>query len=62
MKHLLIERKIVPFKTQDAEPRFEIKGVAFTTDDLIRLHHEKKLTNIGISEIIGKKTKMSTII
>ena len=41
----------------DAEPRFEIQGQHFTTQELIHLGHENKLTNPALSEIIRTKQK-----
>ena len=36
----------------DVSPRFEIQGERFTTQEIIQLHQEDKLTNSGLSEII----------
>jgi hypothetical protein len=50
----LIKHKI-HFTTMDAEPRFEIQGQRFTTQELIQLRQEDKLTNPRLSEIIRTK-------
>jgi hypothetical protein len=50
----LIKDKI-QFTTSDSEPRFEIQGERFTTQELIQLHQDDKLTNPGLSEIIRTK-------
>jgi hypothetical protein len=44
MARTLIKYKI-NFTTIDPEPRFEIQGQHFTTQELIQLGHENKLTN-----------------
>jgi hypothetical protein len=49
---ILIERKIDFTGSDQAEPRFEICGLPFTTQELIQLEHENKLTNVDLSEII----------
>jgi hypothetical protein len=51
----LIKQKIL-FKTSDAEPRFEIQGERFTTQELIQLSKENKLTTPGLSEVIRKRS------
>jgi hypothetical protein len=56
MARTLIKHKI-HFTTIDAEPRFEIQGQHFTTQELIQLGHENKLTNPDLSEIIRIRRK-----
>jgi hypothetical protein len=55
----LIKSKI-HFTTSDAEPRVEIQGERFTTQELIQLHQENKLTNPDLSEIIRAKWMTTT--
>jgi hypothetical protein len=50
----LIKSKI-HFTTTDSEPRFEIQGQRFATQELIQLDQEDKLTNSRVSEIITTK-------
>lgn len=52
IKRILIERKIVFTPSDQAEPRFSIRGVLFTTQELIQLEHAKKLTNLDLPEVI----------
>jgi hypothetical protein len=56
----LIKHKI-HFTTSDTEPRFEIQGGRFATDELTRLSKEKRLTNFDLSEITRAKRKTSAI-
>jgi len=49
----------IHFTTNDAEPRFEIHGGHFTTQELIQLAHENRLTNLDLSEIIRTKRMKS---
>ncbi len=53
----LIKHKI-NFTTSDAEPRFEIQGGRFTTEELTLLSKENRLTNLDLSEIT--RTKRTT--
>lgn len=53
----LIKHKIL-FTTKDAEPRFEIQGGRFTTEELALLSKENRLTNLDLSEIT--RTKRTT--
>ena len=57
---LLIKRKI-HFTTKDAEPRFEIQGGRFTTDELTSLSKENRLTNLDLSEITRTKRTTAAI-
>jgi hypothetical protein len=52
IKRSLIEGKIDFTLSDQAEPRFRIRGATFTTQELIQLKHENKLTNLDLSEII----------
>ena len=54
----LIKHKI-HFTTSAAEPRFEILGERFTTQELIQLGQQNKLTNFHLSEIIRTKRMTS---
>jgi hypothetical protein len=54
----LIKNKI-HFTTRAAEPRFEILGERFTTQELIHLDQQNKLTNFHLSEIIRAKRMTS---
>ena len=54
MARKLIKHKI-HFTTSDAEPHFEIRGAHFTTQELMQLAHENKLTNLDLSELISKR-------
>jgi len=58
IKRLLIERKIDFTPSDEAEPRFAIQGVPFTTQELIQLANANKLTNLDLPEII--RTRRST--
>jgi len=51
----LVKQKIL-FTTSDAEPRFEIQDQRFTTQELIQLSKENKLTTPGLSELIRKRS------
>jgi hypothetical protein len=59
MARSLMKHKII-FTTSDAEPRFEIQGGRFTTEELTRLSKENRLTNLDLSEIT--KTKRTTLV
>jgi hypothetical protein len=52
IKRILIERKIVFTPSDQVEPRFSIRGVLFTTQELIQLEPAKKLTNLDLPEVI----------
>jgi hypothetical protein len=52
IKHTLTKMKIHFTSSDQAEPRFAIRGVPFTTQDLTQLERENKLTNLDLSEII----------
>jgi hypothetical protein len=56
----LIKHKI-HFTTSDAEPRFEIQGGRFTTNELTRLTKENRLTNLDLSEITRTKRKTAAV-
>lgn len=57
---LLIKHKI-NFTTKDVEPRFEIQGERFTTEELALLSKENRLTNLDLSEITRTKRTTSAI-
>lgn len=52
IKRALIKMDIDFTSDDQAEPRFAIRGVLFTTQELSQLEHENKLTNLDLSEII----------
>jgi hypothetical protein len=54
----LVKHKI-HFTTTGAEPRFEMEGSHFTTQELLNLSRENKLTNAGLSEIVTTKRMSS---
>jgi hypothetical protein len=54
MARVLIKHKI-RFTTQDAEPRFEIQGGHFTTQELMMLGRENKITNPDLLEVLRTK-------
>jgi hypothetical protein len=56
IKRILTQMKI-HFTPRDAEPRFEIHGGLFTTQKLIQMGHEKKLTNLDLSEEARRGTR-----
>jgi hypothetical protein len=56
----LIKHKIL-FTTSDAEPRFEIQGGRFTTEELALLSKENRLTNVDLSGITRTKRTTSAI-
>jgi hypothetical protein len=56
IKTILRQRKIV-FAPSDAEPRFIIEGVPFTTPELIQIYRQHKLTNLDLPEIIKNKRR-----
>jgi aspartate/glutamate racemase len=60
MARTLIKHKI-NFTTIDTEPRFEIQGQHFTTQELTQLGHENKLTNPDLSEIIKNKAEVGRL-
>ena len=51
---VLIKHKI-RFTTQHAEPRFEIQGGHFTTQELMLLGRENKITNPDLLEVLRTK-------
>jgi len=52
IKRMLIANKIKFTTSGQTEPRFAIRGVPFTTQELIELENENKLTNLDLSEIM----------
>jgi hypothetical protein len=52
IKSKLIKMKIDFIPSDQSEPRFAIRGVPFTTQELIQLDREHRLTNLDLSEII----------
>jgi hypothetical protein len=52
IRRILIDGKIGFTSRDQAEPRFAIRGLPFTTQELIQLEHENKLANLDLSEII----------
>jgi hypothetical protein len=54
MARVLIKHKI-RFKTKDTEPRFEIQGGRFTTQELMMLGRENKITNPDLLEVLRTK-------
>jgi hypothetical protein len=58
MARALIKNKI-HFTTNDAEPRFEIQGGHFTTQELMMLSLEKKITNPDLLEVLRIKRMKS---
>jgi hypothetical protein len=56
----LIKHKI-NFTTKGVEPRFEIQGGRFTTEELTLLSKENRLTNVDLSEITRTKRTTSAI-
>jgi hypothetical protein len=54
MARVLIKHKI-RFTTNDAEPRFEIEGGRFTTQELMMLSLENKITNPDLLELLRAK-------
>jgi hypothetical protein len=52
IKRELKANKIKFTTTGQAEPRFAIRGVLFTTQELIELEHKNNLTNVDLSEIM----------
>ncbi len=58
MARALIKHKI-RFTTKDAEPRFEIQGGHFTTQELMMLGRENKITNPDLLEVLRTKRMTS---
>jgi hypothetical protein len=58
MARALIKHKI-RFTTKDAEPRFEIEGGRFTTQELMMLSLENKITNPYLLEVLRTKRMTS---
>jgi len=57
MARTLIKGKI-HFTTRGTEPRFEIEGEYFTTEELIKLSRENNMTVLKISQMVKtKRTK-----
>jgi hypothetical protein len=56
MARALIKHKI-RFTTKDAEPRFEIERGGFTTQELMMLSKEKKITHSDLIEALRTKRK-----
>ena len=56
IKTILIQSKI-HFVLSDAEPRFVIQGMPFTTQELIQIERQHKLTNLDLPEIIENKRR-----
>jgi hypothetical protein len=54
MARVLIKHEI-RFTTKDAEPRFEIQGGRFTTQELMMLGRENKITNPDLLEVLRTK-------
>jgi hypothetical protein len=54
MARVLIKHKI-RFTTKDTEPRFEIQGGRFTTQELMMLGRENKITNPDLLEVLRTK-------
>jgi len=54
MARVLTKHKI-HFTTKDAEPRFEIQGGHFTTQELMMLSLENKITNPDLLEVLRTK-------
>jgi hypothetical protein len=52
IKRMLIANKIKFTTSGQTEPRFAIRGVPFSTQELIELEHKNKLTNLDLSEIM----------
>ena len=58
MARVLIKHKI-RFTTKDAEPRFEIEGGRFTTQELMMLSLEKKITHPDLLQVLRTKRMTS---
>jgi hypothetical protein len=56
IKRILIQRNI-DFLPSDQEPRFSIRGVPFTTEELMQLEREHKLTNLDLPEIMENRRR-----
>jgi hypothetical protein len=54
IKRILIERSII-FISNDQEQQFTIGGMPFTTQELIQLERENKLTNLDLPELLKRK-------
>jgi hypothetical protein len=52
MARVLIKHKI-RFTTKDTEPRFEIQGGRFTTQELMMVGRENKITNPDLLEVLN---------
>jgi hypothetical protein len=50
-------QKNIHFVPSDAEPRFVIQGMPFTTQELIQIERQHKLTNLDLPEIIENKRR-----
>jgi len=57
IKRTLIQRNIDFIPSDQAEPRFSIRGVPFTTQELMQLKREHKLTNLDLPEIIENRKR-----
>jgi len=55
IKRTLIQRNIDFVTSDQAEPRFSIRGVPFTTQELIQIERQHKLTNLDLPGIIENK-------
>jgi hypothetical protein len=57
IKRTLIQRNIDFIPCDQAEPHFSIRGVLFTTQELMQLKREHKLTNLDLPEIIENRRR-----
>ena len=57
IKRTLIQRNIDFSPSDQAEPRFSTLGVPFTTQELMQLKREHKLTNLDLPEIIENRRR-----